>query len=246
MRILIVNDDGIMAPGIRTLTEYALRAGHTVTVYAPDSQRSAASHAISLHGSLHVTPVEPYIGSARAYAVSGTPADCASIGIYLEKKKGNPIDFVLSGINNGANRGAATLYSGTVGAAAEASLAGYPALAVSRCRADDRDYEISAGLGLRVMEWAVKHPLPRGYIYNLNVPPVDYMPDVKPATLSTEYIFDPSFTDNEDGTYSFIRGSDLFANAPDSDTAITESGSAALSAISSNLFDSCPDLSDFN
>lgn len=243
MHVLIVNDDGINAAGIRALTDYALRRGHEVTVYAPDTQRSAASHCITLNAPLRVTPLDAYVGNARAFAVNGSPADCASLGIFREHKK-HPIDFVLSGVNNGHNRGAATLYSGTVGAAMEASLGGIGALAVSLCSHEDRDYDIAAELGVRVMEWAARHPLPRGCIYNLNVPFVDYMPEVKPATVSTEYIFEPSFAENADGTYAFKRGVDLYTPAPDSDTAIIEAGFASLSVLTWNLFHSVPDITD--
>lgn len=105
MHILIANDDGIFAPGIRALTAEAVRAGHRVSVFAPDSQRSAASHAITVSRPLHAAPVE--YGGVSAWSVDGTPADCVRLGLYLLRD--DAPDCVLTGINNGANRGAAIL-----------------------------------------------------------------------------------------------------------------------------------------
>ena len=182
MHVLIANDDGIFAPGIRALAKAAAAAGHRVTVFAPDEQRSAAGHSFSITKPLHAKPVD-YDG-IRAFSVDGTPADCARLGLYLLKD--DPVDFVLAGINKGANRGAAILYSGTVGAAMEASLCGVPGLAVSLCSHLDRDYEEAAALGVRAMEWAVHHPLPRGEIYNLNVPFGVKIRGVRSASISNE------------------------------------------------------------
>lgn len=244
MRVLIANDDGILAPGIRSLAKAAVKNGHSVTVYAPDSQRSAASHAISLTRKLCVVPVSDYMEGVHAYAVNGTPADCARLGLFLESENGRSVDFVLSGINNGANRGAAALYSGTVAAAMEASMCGIQSLAVSLCSHKDRDYETAAELGIRVMEWAVKHPLPYGDIYNLNVPEGTDITDIRPADLSKEYIFQPVFNKHEDGSYTFANGPDIFKHAPTSDTALTTAGYATVSVLTWNLFSSYPDLSD--
>lgn len=240
MHVLIVNDDGIQGPGIRALTLAAVKAGHNVSVYAPDTQRSAASHALTLYTPLKVTPVNNYEGGAAAYAVSGTPADCARIGIFIETQAGRPVDFVLSGINNGPNRGTATLYSGTVAAAMEASLCGIPALAVSLCSHLDRDYEIAAELGIETMNWALRNKLPRGEIYNLNVPLTDKKPEVRAADLSMEFVSDPAYTLQSDGLYHFRDSRNLYTPAASTDTALTEAGYATLSVLSWNLFSAYP------
>ena len=245
MNILIVNDDGILAPGILALTEAAAQRGHKITVYAPDEQRSAASHCITLTAPLRCKKMESYPGGATAYAVNGSPADCARLGIFREREHA-PIDFVLSGINKGPNRGTATLYSGTVGAAMEASLCGIGALAVSLCSHEDRDYEIAAQLGVRVMEWAVDFPLPLGMIYSLNVPKTDVIPEVRPASLSREYIFDPIYEKHEDGSYTFVTGKDLYPYEPDSDTALTNAGYSSLSVLTWNLLHALPDITGLN
>ena len=116
MHLMLVNDDGIHAPGIRALCDAAVAAGHRVSICAPDRERSAASHSITLGKSLTARKID-YPGAEVAYAAGGTPADCARLGLYLIPG----VDAVISGINNGSNMGGACIYSGTVAAATEAS-----------------------------------------------------------------------------------------------------------------------------
>ena len=131
MNILVVNDDGIEARGLHELvTALTERAGADVYVVAPDGQRSAASHAITLRSPVSAWPVA-FSGAADAYAIDGTPADCVAVGLKLLKRKGVEIDMVFAGINHGSNVGTDTVYSGTVGAAMEGSIQGYPSVAVS-------------------------------------------------------------------------------------------------------------------
>ena len=243
MHVLIANDDGIFAPGIRALAKAAAAAGHRVTVFAPDEQRSAAGHSFSITKPLHAKPVE-YDG-IRAFSVDGTPADCARLGLYLLKD--DPVDFVLAGINNGANRGAAILYSGTVGAAMEASLCGVPGLAVSLCSHLDRDYEEAAALGVRAMEWAVHHPLPRGEIYNLNVPFGVKIRGVRSASISNEYIFPPDYLPDGAGGYVLAEEQDALPETdPNSDLNLTNAGYASMQVLTWKLLSDTPmpDLSD--
>ena len=243
MHVLIANDDGIFAPGIRALAKAAAAAGHRVTVFAPDEQRSAAGHSFSITKPLHAKPVE-YDG-IRAFSVDGTPADCARLGLYLLKD--DPVDFVLAGINKGANRGAAILYSGTVGAAMEASLCGVPGLAVSLCSHLDRDYEEAASLGVRAMEWAVHHPLPRGEIYNLNVPFGVKIRGVRSASISNEYIFPPDYLPDGAGGYVLAEEQDALPETdPNSDLNLTNAGYASMQVLTWKLLSDTPmpDLSD--
>ena len=131
MNILVVNDDGIEARGLKELvTALRSRAGADVYVCAPDGQRSAASHAITLRSPVSAWPVA-FDGAAEAFALDGTPADCVAVGLKLLKRLGVEIDMVFAGINHGANVGTDTVYSGTVGAALEGSIQGYPSVAVS-------------------------------------------------------------------------------------------------------------------
>ena len=131
MNILVANDDGIEAQGLRELVD-ALRerAGADVYVFAPDGQRSAASHAITLRRAIRLWPVD-YSGARGAFALDGTPADCVAVGLKYLKLKGIEVDMVFAGINHGSNVGTDTVYSGTVGAALEGSIQGYPSVAVS-------------------------------------------------------------------------------------------------------------------
>src|SRR6056297_478563 len=123
MKVLISNDDGIMAPGISTLKSY-LEREHEVYVVAPDVERSATGHAITIRNPLWAKKVEinqEFFG----YAVNGTPADCVKLGA-LAIYKDIDFDLVISGINKGANMGTDILYSGTVSAALEGAIVGYP------------------------------------------------------------------------------------------------------------------------
>lgn len=246
MHILISNDDGIFANGIRALVKAAVAAGHRVTVCAPDTQRSAASHSATFNRALKAVPVD-YEPGVQAYAIDGTPADCVRLGLHLTRR--DPVDCVLSGVNNGANRGAAILYSGTVGAAAEASLCGVPGIAVSLCSLRDEKYEIAARLGVLVAEWAAQHPLPRGEIYNLNVPKTDDVKGVKAASVSHEFMTDAVYVLQPDGSYMI---DDKIAGVPetdaDCDLLINRAGYASLSVLTWNrqADTPVPDLNQLN
>lgn len=126
MHVLIANDDGIGACGIKALAQAFIDAGHRVSVAAPDTQRSAASHSITMFRPLMARPVE--WPGAMAWSIDGTPADCVKLA--LDKLTG-PVDVVVSGINDGYNIGTDVHYSGTVAAAMEGAFAGFPAIAVS-------------------------------------------------------------------------------------------------------------------
>lgn len=123
MLILVTNDDGIHSPGIRVLAEHLASLGRVVVV-APDRERSAVGHSLTLHSPLRAEEIQ-----SDFFAVDGTPTDCVHLGVHglLE---GRP-DLVVSGINRGANLGEDITYSGTVSAAMEATLMGVPAFAVS-------------------------------------------------------------------------------------------------------------------
>ena len=118
VKILVTNDDGINAEGIRNLVD-ALKGKAEIYISAPDGQRSAASHSISLHHPITAKEVA-YDGAVRAFSVNGTPADCVKVGLRILLTDGIDIDMVFSGINHGANMGMDTHYSGTVSAAMEA------------------------------------------------------------------------------------------------------------------------------
>jgi len=130
LKLLLTNDDGIYGQGILELADVLNKKGHKVILVAPDRERSAAGHSITLHKPLRVTELSiAKLNNVSCYKVNGTPADCVKIG--LEKLTDYRPDFVISGINNGLNLGYDVLYSGTVSAAIEAFMMGYNAMAVS-------------------------------------------------------------------------------------------------------------------
>jgi len=163
MKILVTNDDGIRAPGIRVLAE-VLRSIGEVTVVAPDRERSAVGHALTLHHPLRATEIRPSV-----FAVDGTPTDCVNLGIHT--LLGSRPDIVVSGINCGANMGDDITYSGTVSAAMEATLMGIPALAVSLVTAGRGDnYADAAHVVAGLVRIVGTRGLPRDTFLNVNVP----------------------------------------------------------------------------
>jgi len=141
--------------------------GHEIIIVAPDRERSAASHSISLHRDIRVTKV-----SDHEYAVDGTPVDC--VVVALQKIITKPIDLVISGVNAGQNMGEDILYSGTVSAATEAALFGYKAIAASICSYKDQIYETSAKFIAEFVDMNV-HQLIEGVgVLNINFPNLPY------------------------------------------------------------------------
>jgi 5'-nucleotidase len=169
LRILLSNDDGVHAPGLRALYE-AFSALGRVAVVAPLEERSTTGHSLTLHKPLRMIPI-----SKDFYGVSGSPADC----IYLGSRKvfGDLPDLVISGINRGANMGQDVYYSGTVSAAREACILGVPAMAVSldvnfrKVPPENKlHYASAARIAVQVARRMPKLDLPRHTLLNLNVP----------------------------------------------------------------------------
>ena len=235
MHILLVNDDGIHAPGIRTLAQTLASRGHRVSVCAPDRERSAASHSITLREPVTAQKVD-LPGAETAYAASGTPADCARLGLYLIPD----VELVISGINNGPNLGGACIYSGTVGAATEAAMSGVPALASSLCVFNSEDYSAAAEVTARVAEWMVGHPLRRGEIYNLNVPPLAYgeLRGVRAAVSAPNFLDSAVYreVETENGVvYRYALGENVPIEDPNCDQLLMEAGYATLTRLTWDL-----------
>jgi 5'-nucleotidase len=165
MKILLTNDDGITAEGLWALYS-RLSQGHTVTVIAPDRERTAVSHGITLHQPLRAVPVA--VNGAGGIAVSGTPADCVKLGI-LEILKEKP-DLVVAGLNQGANVGVNIAYSGTVAAAKEAALGGIPAIAASMEGRGPYAYETAAAFIAELADMILGRGLAAGTFLNVNFP----------------------------------------------------------------------------
>jgi 5'-nucleotidase len=166
MQILLTNDDGVHARGLWALYE-RLRAVHEVTVVAPDRERSAIGHAITLSRPLRAMTVTVN-GGHQALALNGTPADCVKFGL-LEVLARRP-DLVVSGINPGANVGVNINYSGTVAAAKEAALGGVPAVAVSIEGPECRHLDSAAEFALRLAAAIQRYGLPPKSLLNVNLP----------------------------------------------------------------------------
>ncbi len=170
MRILVTNDDGITARGIRALTAAMAQLGE-VMVVAPDRQQSAVGHALTVASPLRA--VEMHLEHASiAFAVNGTPADCVKLGVstLLPHRP----DIVVSGINHGSNTSVNAIYSGTVSAATEGTLMGIPSMAVSLATFDSSaDMTLAAEVAHLVASRLPDLALPSGTLLNVNVPPVD-------------------------------------------------------------------------
>ena len=171
MRILISNDDGVFADGIRTLAAEAARRGHQVMVVCPDQERSATGHGLTLQTPLRAERAdELFAPGITAWACSGTPSDCVKLALFALLEEWP--DLVLSGINHGPNLGTDTLYSGTVSAAMEGTIEGLPALAVSSADFQWRQFDPAARIALDVAEHVHASGWPDGVLLNLNVPPL--------------------------------------------------------------------------
>jgi len=161
-RILICNDDGIGAKGLRVLAA-ALEDLAEVWVVAPDGERSGNSHALSLHRPLRISQVQP-----RWFQVSGTPVDCVFMAFHSLMKDAPP-DLVVSGMNHGANLATDVFYSGTVAVAREAALRGVPGIAISLANSASTEFGHAASFARRLCAWALQHA-PPGLLLNVNVP----------------------------------------------------------------------------
>lgn len=167
LKILLTNDDGIFAAGIRDLARALINVGD-VFVVAPDRQRSASGHSITMHQPLRAKEVDFYDLKVKAWAVSGTPSDCVKLAIealMLEKP-----DMIFSGINSGANLGTDVLYSGTVSAAIEGAIHGFSSVAVSLASHKDMDYSLAADFSKKLAQLIYDKNLPKDTLLNINVP----------------------------------------------------------------------------
>ena len=216
MNVLLTNDDGIYAPGLWVLFD-KLKSAHRVTVIAPDRERSAVSHAITLHQPLRAV-LTSVNGSLQGYAVNGTPADCVKLGIseILEVMP----DFVISGINPGANVGVNINYSGTVAAAKEAALNGIKAIAVSTRNREGRYDDDAADFVLRLMDKMAQNKLPEKTFLNVNMPdvPADEASGIQVGPQNLE-LFRDQFekrTDPRERTY-YWQGCDPLNISPPGD-----------------------------
>ncbi|MFO7245779.1 MAG: 5'/3'-nucleotidase SurE [Thermaerobacter sp.] len=231
MRILLTNDDGVHAEGIQALRRALEKVpGIELYVVAPERERSASSHAITLHKPLYVSRVQMEGARSPMWAVSGTPADCTKIAVsaLLDHRP----DLVISGINRGPNLGTDVLYSGTVSAAIEAVIAGIPAVAVSLVAYGDADFEPAARFMALLVSTIVRQGNPGFTLLNVNIPALDLdqMAGVAVTRLSRRRYSD-SFvqrTDPRGRTYYWLAGELL----GDDDDPATDAGAVQQNLIS--------------
>ncbi len=192
LNIMIVNDDGIYAEGLQALS-HAMSQVANVYVCAPDGQRSGKSHSITLKDEIRVSEVCDMSWVKRAFTTSGSPADCCKIGLQLFREEGIEIDMVFSGINMGGNLGKDTLYSGTVGAAMEAALGGYQAVAISVGSHDASHFDGACIMAIKIFE-KLKDSMNPHRVININVPdiPAKDLKGIRITRLGDKF-YDDSF-----------------------------------------------------
>ena len=233
MRLLVTNDDGVLAPGIAALARAMVRTGHDIVIAAPHEDMTgfgAALGAFASDGSIDVAPVElEGLDGVPAFMVTGPPALCvmaARLGGF-----GPPPDLVVSGINPGPNTGRATLHSGTVGAILTGGNFGASGLAVSIGVDDHIHWETAGELAIGALEWLVEQP-PKTLL-NLNVPnvPLDEVKGVRWATLAPFGTVRAQLVDAPSGGLQMELREHDEKLPDDSDTALVRDGYAAISSI---------------
>jgi 5'/3'-nucleotidase len=166
MKFLLSNDDGILAPGLAAMYR-ALRTRGDVVVAAPDSVQSAMGHAITINKAVAVRRVHVN-NDFHGFSISGRPADCVKLAV--SQLLDDPPDVVVSGINDGANVGINVFYSGTVAAAAEGALLGFPAVAVSLERGPEMNFDRAAAIAIDVIQTLLVGSLSPGQLVSINIP----------------------------------------------------------------------------
>ncbi len=185
MKILVTNDDGIASPGLHALAE-ALRALGEVWVVAPDRERNAVGHALTLHKPIRITRV-----GRRVFSINGTPTDCVNLALK-RLMRGSPA-LVVSGINRGLNLGDDVTYSGTVSAALEGTIMGVPSIAVSQEGDRKFRFKVAADYARRIASTVLRYGLPEETLLSVNVPdrPRALIAGVRITSLSRRRFDDP-------------------------------------------------------
>lgn len=206
--ILVTNDDGFTAPGIKNLVEVAEKFGELLIV-APDKPQSGMGHAITVNAPLRAFKTD-YFGQHKTYICSGTPVDCIKIGMY--KLKGRKPDLIVSGINHGSNVSTNVLYSGTMSAAVEGAIEGVPSIGFSLCDYDwNADFNPAKHYIERIIAKAIENGMEKGICLNVNIPKlsVDEIKGVKICRQAKAY-WDDTFDERIDPLnkkYYWLTGS---------------------------------------
>ncbi|NCB42591.1 MAG: 5'/3'-nucleotidase SurE [Clostridia bacterium] len=190
MNILVSNDDGIYRRGIQELASaLSLVKGAKIYVFAPDRERTAAGHGITMRDSICIEAWDKrdYPDAQQAFSCSGTPADCVKIGVALLKEQGISVDLVCSGINHGSNLGTDFYYSGTVACAMEGRLLGIPSIAFSLCSSESTHFEVFRDLVPEIVNKSFGK-IPDDTFLNVNVPnlPKDKLAGIIVTSMETK------------------------------------------------------------
>lgn len=249
MHILLCNDDGISASGIIALAK-TLSGFAKVTVVAPDTERSAASNSITLSHPLRVREVDFPAKVEKAYAVSGTPADCAKIAIanLLEARP----DAVVSGVNRGPNMCVDIFYSGTVAAAFEGAFKGIASFAVSLDSYNaDADYSVAAEWSAHCIQQLLSAGVPADRVYNINVPALasEKIAGIKftrSGTVDYREVYDHRLDPNGKSYYWIQGWPEITDNSQECDIVAVRGGFVSITPLRPDLTDNAllKDLSD--
>lgn len=226
MKFLITNDDGIDAPGIKSLANVALQFGDVIIV-APDRAHSGCGHRVTSDG-----PISIEQHSDNAWSISGTPADCARVGLH---EIADDVDWVLSGINLGANLGVDVFMSGTVAAVREGALLGRPGIGISHYRRSDGkfDWERAEGFVKAVLERLIAEKLPAESFWNVNLPDLtgsDATPDLVDCPLATKHL--PVSFERDGDTLRYRGDYHARPTSPGDDVDVCFAGNIAISRLS--------------
>ncbi len=232
MRILVTNDDGIASPGLAALA-HALSVIGEVWIVAPDRERTAVAHSVTLH-----KPLRVHRTAVRTYTVNGTPVDCVNLALLKILPK--PPTIVVSGINKGVNLGDDVMYSGTVSAAMEGTILGVPSVAVSQEGGDTFRFAVGATYAARVVRMVLERGLPEETLLNVNIPdrPRSAIKGVRVTCLSRRRFENPIIEklDPHGRKYYWIAGKRIsWSRSKDADHEAIETGFVSLTPIHLDL-----------
>ncbi len=228
IRILVTNDDGIQSAGLAVLASALSKLGD-VWVVAPDRERTAVAHAVTLH-----KPLRVHQAAKRTYSVNGTPVDCVNLAL-LKIMPQRP-HLLVSGINKGVNLGDDVLYSGTVSAAVEGTILGVPSMAVSQEGRERFRFAVGAHYAVRVARLILEQGLPEETLLNLNIPdqPLGATSGVRVTCLSRRRFENPIVekVDPHGRNYYWIAGTRIsWSRSKDADHEAIADGAASLTPI---------------
>ncbi|MFA5404265.1 MAG: 5'/3'-nucleotidase SurE [Ignavibacteria bacterium] len=235
--ILICNDDGIGADGIKALAK-EIKKFANVIVAAPHTQQSAVGHSITMSSPIRVKEV-PVFKNLNGYAIEGTPADSVKLAVHTLLKD-RKIDLLISGINQGANTAINTIYSGTVSAATEGTILGIPSIAISLTSYTYTDFSLASKFASRIAKVVIKNRLPKGTLLNVNVPAIKKIKGVK-ITRQGKSSWDDTYeirTDPGNRKYYWLTGSmKKIDKTMDFDVKVVDEGYISVTPIHYDLTD---------